>query len=61
MPQFGMLTQYDQVTDWKGSPLDLAADQEGRRAIFPSGGVLVTNGNLHNQILEMILSSSPVV
>ncbi|XP_010268876.1 PREDICTED: putative PAP-specific phosphatase, mitochondrial isoform X2 [Nelumbo nucifera] len=41
-----------QVTDWKGSQLDLAADQVERRAIFPSGGVLVTNGNLHNQILE---------
>ncbi|XXG70379.1 hypothetical protein AAC387_Pa06g3154 [Persea americana] len=50
-----------QVTDWKGSRLDLAVDQVGRRAIFPSGGVLVTNGNLHNQILEMILSSASLV
>ncbi|XP_058073149.1 putative PAP-specific phosphatase, mitochondrial isoform X2 [Magnolia sinica] len=50
-----------QVTDWKGSQLDLAADQLGRRVIIPSGGVLVTNGILHQQILEIISSSSPVV
>lgn len=50
-----------QVTDWKGSQLDLAADLVGRRVIFPSGGVLVTNGNLHNQILVMVSSSSPAV
>ncbi|KAF8411248.1 hypothetical protein HHK36_003795 [Tetracentron sinense] len=49
------------VTDWKGSQLDLAADQAERRLIFPSGGVLVTNGNLHNQILEMISAGSSVV
>lgn len=46
------------VTDWEGSQLDLAADQVERRAIYPSGGVLVTNGNLHEQILEMISSST---
>lgn len=44
------------VTDWKGSQVDLAADKDGRRIIFPSGGVLVTNGQLHNQILDMISS-----
>ncbi|XP_041027796.1 putative PAP-specific phosphatase, mitochondrial [Juglans microcarpa x Juglans regia] len=49
------------VTDWKGSQLDLAADKNGRRIIFPSGGVLVTNGNLHNEILEMISSLSSTV
>ncbi|XP_068644434.1 putative 3'(2'),5'-bisphosphate nucleotidase, mitochondrial isoform X2 [Aristolochia californica] len=50
-----------QVTDWKGSPLDLAADEVGRRVIFPSGGVLVTNGNLHIQILQMISTSLQMV
>ncbi|KAI3456351.1 hypothetical protein Pfo_013014 [Paulownia fortunei] len=45
------------VTDWKGSQLDFAADQTERRVIFPSGGVLVTNDNLHNRILELISSS----
>ncbi|XP_022716001.1 putative PAP-specific phosphatase, mitochondrial isoform X1 [Durio zibethinus] len=49
------------VTDWKGSELDLAADQAERRIIYPAGGVLVTNGNIHNQILEMISSISTVV
>ncbi|WRX27081.1 Inositol monophosphatase-like - like 3, partial [Theobroma cacao] len=29
--------------------------------IDPAGGVLVTNGNIHNQILEMISSNSIVV
>ncbi|XP_015578182.1 putative PAP-specific phosphatase, mitochondrial isoform X4 [Ricinus communis] len=48
------------VTDWKGNQLDFAADQVERRIIFPSGGVLVTNGKLHNQIVEMIASSSAV-
>ncbi|XP_061368808.1 putative PAP-specific phosphatase, mitochondrial isoform X2 [Gastrolobium bilobum] len=48
------------VTDWKGSEIDLAADQVGRRIIFPSGGVLVTNGNLHNQILHIISQTSRV-
>ncbi|XP_059438859.1 putative PAP-specific phosphatase, mitochondrial [Corylus avellana] len=49
------------VTDWKGSQVDLAADIDGRRIIFPSGGVLVTNGSLHDQILEMISSRSSAV
>ncbi|XVE87923.1 hypothetical protein DITRI_Ditri19aG0027400 [Diplodiscus trichospermus] len=49
------------VTDWKGSELYLAADQVGRRIIYPAGGILVTNGNIHNQILEIISSTSKVV
>ncbi|TYG97273.1 hypothetical protein ES288_A10G026000v1 [Gossypium darwinii] len=49
------------VTDWKGSELDLAADQFKRRIICPAGGVLVTNGKIHQQIVEMISSSSTVV
>ncbi|KAK7327981.1 hypothetical protein VNO77_22075 [Canavalia gladiata] len=48
------------VTDWKGCEIDLAADQVSRRIIFPSGGVLVTNGNLHNQILQIISHTSRV-
>ncbi|XP_011001147.1 PREDICTED: putative PAP-specific phosphatase, mitochondrial [Populus euphratica] len=46
------------VTDWKGRDIDLAADQVERRILFPSLGVLVTNGTIHNQILEMISSTS---
>ncbi|TYH47836.1 hypothetical protein ES332_D10G026300v1 [Gossypium tomentosum] len=49
------------VTDWEGSELDLAADQVKRRIIYPAGGVLVTNGKIHQQIVEMISSSSTVV
>ncbi|KAG8385633.1 hypothetical protein BUALT_Bualt03G0065400 [Buddleja alternifolia] len=45
------------VTDWEGSQLDFAADEIERRLIFPSGGVLVANDSLHNQILEIISSS----
>ncbi|KAK6917450.1 hypothetical protein RJ641_018201 [Dillenia turbinata] len=48
------------VTDWKGSQLDLAADQAEWRVIFSSGGVLVTNGFLHDPILEMIAFTSSV-
>ncbi|KAH9748398.1 putative PAP-specific phosphatase [Citrus sinensis] len=48
------------VTDWRGSPIDLDADQAERRAIFPSGGILVTNDNLHHQIVEMISSRSSI-
>ncbi|KAG4948394.1 hypothetical protein JHK82_041577 [Glycine max] len=48
------------VTDWKGSDIDLAADHVGRRIIFPSGGVLVANGNLHNKILQIINQTSRV-
>ncbi|KAL5197023.1 hypothetical protein ABZP36_000535 [Zizania latifolia] len=43
-----------QVSDWSGKPLDLAADLTGRRVIYPSGGVLVTNGALHDKLVEMI-------
>ncbi|URE30449.1 Inositol monophosphatase family [Musa troglodytarum] len=49
------------VTDWIGTELDLAADEAGRRIIYPSGGVLVTNGRLHNQLLEMISSNFHVI
>lgn len=46
------------VTDWKGSDIDLAGDQVERRILFPSMGVLVSNGTIHNRILEMISSTS---
>ncbi|KAK2644225.1 hypothetical protein Ddye_019420 [Dipteronia dyeriana] len=49
------------VADWKGSRLDFGADQVGRRIIYPSGGVLVTNGSVHDTILEMITSTSSIV
>lgn len=49
-----------QVTDWEGSSIDFAADQVARRTIFPSGGFLVTNYILHNQILGLI-SSNPSI
>ncbi|MCD7453298.1 hypothetical protein HAX54_020463 [Datura stramonium] len=48
------------VTDWEGSSLDFAADQTERRLIFPSGGVLVTNGSLHSKIIGMISPNSSV-
>ncbi|GLT45618.1 hypothetical protein SLA2020_194380 [Shorea laevis] len=59
----GMLCVHEaggKVTDWKGSELDIGADQVERRIIFPAGGVLVTNRNIHNQILEMISSHSRI-
>lgn len=31
------------------------ADEVGRRAIFPGGGILVSNGILHNQIKKLFL------
>ncbi|CAN6219224.1 unnamed protein product [Urochloa humidicola] len=43
-----------QISDWSGKPLDLAADLTSRRIIYPSGGVLVTNGTLHDKLVEMI-------
>ncbi|KAM3285248.1 putative PAP-specific phosphatase, mitochondrial [Capsicum chacoense] len=49
------------VTDWEGSSLDFAADQTERRLIFPSGGVLVSNGSLHSKIIGMISSNSSVL
>ncbi|XP_024631860.1 putative PAP-specific phosphatase, mitochondrial isoform X2 [Medicago truncatula] len=48
------------VTDWEGIEIDLAEDQPSRRIIFPSGGVLVTNGNLHDQIVQIISQTSRV-
>ncbi|KAJ3670291.1 hypothetical protein LUZ60_010615 [Juncus effusus] len=42
------------VSDWSGNELDFAADMEGRRIIFPSGGVLTTNGILHEEIINII-------
>ncbi|KAI9075597.1 hypothetical protein K1719_042439 [Acacia pycnantha] len=48
------------VTDWEGKEIDLSADQIGRRIIFPSGGVLVTNNNLHDQILLLISQNSVI-
>ncbi|GMI93368.1 hypothetical protein like AT4G05090 [Hibiscus trionum] len=49
------------VTDWEGSELDLAADRDERRTVYLAAGVLVTNGNIHHKIVEMISSSSTVV
>ncbi|KAK9936238.1 hypothetical protein M0R45_013088 [Rubus argutus] len=49
------------ATDWEGNQVDLAADEAGRRNIYPSGGFLVTNGKLHNQLLELISSTSSTV
>uniref|UniRef100_A0ACD5YVY5 Uncharacterized protein n=1 Tax=Avena sativa TaxID=4498 RepID=A0ACD5YVY5_AVESA len=45
-----------QISDWSGKPLDLAADLTGRRIIYPWGGVLVTNGALHDKLVELISS-----
>nr|ACG34913.1 hypothetical protein [Zea mays] len=46
-----------QTSDWSGEPLDLAADLTSRRIIYPRGGVLVTNGALHDKLVEMISAS----
>lgn len=44
-----------EVTSWDGSEMFLASDGVGRRSITPGGGgILVTNGTLHNQLLDMI-------
>nr|CAB3458312.1 unnamed protein product [Digitaria exilis] len=43
-----------QISDWSGKPLDLAADLTSCRIIYPSGGILVTNGVLHDKLVEMI-------
>ncbi|OEL35414.1 putative PAP-specific phosphatase, mitochondrial [Dichanthelium oligosanthes] len=48
------LLRQDYISDWSGKPLDLAADLTSRRIIYPSGGVLVTNGALHDRLVEMI-------
>ncbi|KAM5588436.1 putative PAP-specific phosphatase, mitochondrial [Rosa sericea] len=49
------------ATDWKGNQVDLAADEAGRRSIYPQDGFLVSNGKLHNQLLELISSTSSTV
>ncbi|CAH2071693.1 unnamed protein product, partial [Thlaspi arvense] len=49
------------VTDWEGDEINLEEDQSERRIIFPAGGVVVSNGSLHHQILEMISSASPTL
>ncbi|CAO2823762.1 unnamed protein product [Amaranthus hypochondriacus] len=49
------------VSDWSGSEINLAADETARRFISPSGGVLVSNCTLHDQILELLSSNSSVV
>lgn len=46
------------VTDWEGSQIDLAADATERRIVFPKSGVIVSNGKLHNKILDMTSSGS---
>ncbi|KAK1412323.1 hypothetical protein QVD17_33478 [Tagetes erecta] len=48
------------VTDWNGDQLDLAADEAERKALFPPGGILVSNNNLHQEILHIIASKSTV-
>lgn len=50
-----------QVTDWEGDDINLEEDQSERRIIFPAGGILVSNGSLHDQLLEMISSASPAL
>ncbi|CAN0912807.1 Putative PAP-specific phosphatase, mitochondrial [Linum grandiflorum] len=49
------------VSDWAGSELDLAVDEAERRIIYPPGGILVTNGSIHKEILDIISLSSSVV
>uniref|UniRef100_A0A8R7QP56 PAP-specific phosphatase, mitochondrial n=3 Tax=Triticum urartu TaxID=4572 RepID=A0A8R7QP56_TRIUA len=43
-----------QTCDWSGKPLDFGADLTGHRIIYPSGGVLATNGALHDKLVEMV-------
>ncbi|KAL8197743.1 hypothetical protein R6Q57_024277 [Mikania cordata] len=49
------------VTDWNGDQLDLAADEVERKVLFPPGGILVSNSNLHQEILQIIASKSAVI
>lgn len=49
------------VTDWNGDRLDLAEDEVERKALFPPGGILVSNSSLHEEILEIIASNSSVI
>ncbi|KAI3818768.1 hypothetical protein L1987_12585 [Smallanthus sonchifolius] len=46
------------VTDWNGDQLNLAADEVERKALFPPGGILVSNSSLHQEILQIIASKS---
>lgn len=50
-----------QVTDWNGDELDLAEDEVERKALFPPGGILVSNSSLHDEILEIIASNSAII
>ncbi|KAI3732077.1 hypothetical protein L1987_63274 [Smallanthus sonchifolius] len=49
------------VTDWNGDQLNLAADEGERKALFPPGGILVSNNSLHQEILQIIASKSSVI
>ncbi|CAH1415726.1 unnamed protein product [Lactuca virosa] len=49
------------VTDWNGDELDLAGDEVERKALFPPGGILVSNSRLHEEILEIIASNSAII
>ncbi|XP_076883900.1 putative 3'(2'),5'-bisphosphate nucleotidase, mitochondrial [Bidens hawaiensis] len=49
------------VTDWNGDQLDLAADEVECKALFPPGGILVSNSSLHQEILQIIASRSSVI
>ncbi|KAL6657803.1 hypothetical protein ACP70R_005583 [Stipagrostis hirtigluma subsp. patula] len=49
--------QKRKTSDWSGKPLDLAADLTSRRNIYPTGGILVTNGALHDKLVEMIAAN----
>ncbi|XP_076889693.1 putative 3'(2'),5'-bisphosphate nucleotidase, mitochondrial [Bidens hawaiensis] len=49
------------VTDWNGDQLDLAADEVERKALFPPGGILVSNNSLHQEILHIIASKTSVI
>ncbi|WCJ26921.1 3'(2') 5'-bisphosphate nucleotidase [Euphorbia peplus] len=48
------------VSDWEGTEIDFGADQTARRVLYPSGGFLVTNGNIHAQLLDMLASTSAI-
>ncbi|KAL6579343.1 hypothetical protein OROMI_009559 [Orobanche minor] len=46
--------------DWEGIDIDFGADQTERRVLYPSGGFMVTNGNIHGELLEMLASTSAI-
>lgn len=56
-----IICKFDQVSDWEGTEMDLAADETSRRSIFPQGGILATNGKLHDQIVQLISDQAAVV